>query len=895
MKTKDEMEIKIGIDDSEVDSGVKNIKKSLEGLSSTAKKVKSMFNFGGGVFSGLLASLRNVVSRFALLRATVSKTVNEIKAKLGKPIKMAFGHTSLGKDLNKAKDAIDRIGAVGKHVKNVLGKIFFPVSMGAKAFENILSKITRGLGRVAVYRAFRMILNWIAKAFKEGVTNAYNWAKATGNSLAGAIDQLRVEANYLKNTFGALASPLIQAVTPALTAVIEKIVAFANAVNQVMSSLFGKSTWTKALKVPVTAGNQVASGAGKATKAIKEWKKQLLGFDEINNLTDNKTPNGGGTGGGGGAASSGSYAFTEDDIDADKQALAKKLKEAWAKGDFTSIGKMVANKINKALQGINWSKIRKTTRKIATSIATFINGFVGKLNWKLLGKTVSEAIATAMDFVSTFLETVNWQQIGKAIVQFFVGIDWGKLFKGATRLIGNIAGAIAGVIAGALSEIGSNIKKYFADSIDEAGGNIVLGLLNGILKGLGNIGKWIVDNIFKPFIDGIKSAFGISSPAKQMEEPGKNIIAGLFKGIKDKFVSVLTWVKGIPKKIIGAIKKIPKLTLSIGAKLKDKAKDLWNTFKKAWGNAKDKVVGIGAAIKDKASELWENFKKGWNNLKGRTVEIFAKIGSTIKKLWDGFVSLWNKDKGTESSPNFAVGFYLKILSKVKDLWNGFVKLWKGENPTLETEVKIGSKGGKVYSNWVNSEWTPKTKDKHLSTHTKITSPVGGDNGVFTQWKKNSWDKKDRKVGTKTHITSNASNVFNNWKKGLKGKYLTMTVVKSVFNAAQKGLTALVNALFGGKPSFSLRAEGGFVDKGEMFIAREAGAEMVGRIGSRTAVANNAQIVEAIKMGVYDALVSAGGQDTNVNVYLQGDTRQLFKVVRDEGRRYSAETGQYAWG
>ena len=45
------------------------------------------------------------------------------------------------------------------------------------------------------------------------------------------------------------------------------------------------------------------------------------------------------------------------------------------------------------------------------------------------------------------------------------------------------------------------------------------------------------------------------------------------------------------------------------------------------------------------------------------------------------------------------------------------------------------------------------------------------------------------------------------------------------------------------------ADGGFVDEGQLFIAREAGAEMVGAMGRKTAVANNDQIVEGISAGV----------------------------------------------
>ena len=56
------------------------------------------------------------------------------------------------------------------------------------------------------------------------------------------------------------------------------------------------------------------------------------------------------------------------------------------------------------------------------------------------------------------------------------------------------------------------------------------------------------------------------------------------------------------------------------------------------------------------------------------------------------------------------------------------------------------------------------------------------------------------------------------------------------------------------PSFGLDwyAKGGFPNMGEMFVARENGPEMVGRMGRRNAVANNNQIVDGIRAGVYEA-------------------------------------------
>lgn len=71
------------------------------------------------------------------------------------------------------------------------------------------------------------------------------------------------------------------------------------------------------------------------------------------------------------------------------------------------------------------------------------------------------------------------------------------------------------------------------------------------------------------------------------------------------------------------------------------------------------------------------------------------------------------------------------------------------------------------------------------------------------------------------------------------------------------------------------ASGGFPDEGQLFVARESGAEMVGTIGGRTAVANNQEITEGIRQAVYDAMMASnnnGDRDLEVRVYL--DSREI---------------------
>jgi hypothetical protein len=86
------------------------------------------------------------------------------------------------------------------------------------------------------------------------------------------------------------------------------------------------------------------------------------------------------------------------------------------------------------------------------------------------------------------------------------------------------------------------------------------------------------------------------------------------------------------------------------------------------------------------------------------------------------------------------------------------------------------------------------------------------------------------------------------------------------------------------------ANGGFPDVGQMFIAREAGPELVGSINGRTAVANNDQIVSAVSQGVYSAVMAAmgnnnGSGEQHINVYLDGKqiTASVEKRQAERGR------------
>jgi hypothetical protein len=87
------------------------------------------------------------------------------------------------------------------------------------------------------------------------------------------------------------------------------------------------------------------------------------------------------------------------------------------------------------------------------------------------------------------------------------------------------------------------------------------------------------------------------------------------------------------------------------------------------------------------------------------------------------------------------------------------------------------------------------------------------------------------------------------------------------------------------------AMGGFPNTGELFVANEAGPEMVGRMGNRNVVANNKQITEGIKSAVVDGMMEVfmatrGGDNQQpivVNAVLKTENDEVLARAVERGR------------
>lgn len=215
-------------------------------------------------------------------------------------------------------------------------------------------------------------------------------------------------------------------------------------------------------------------------------------------------------------------------------------------------------------------------------------------------------------------------------------------------------------------------KKYFQGKIEEVGGNIPKGIFKGITDGLVNIGNWINEHIFEPFITGFKNAFGIHSPSTVMEEQGNFIIEGLLNGITSLVGKVTeTW------------ESMKTTAIEIWGTVSSNLSEKWETLKTDASTKFDE-------IKSNVSEAWENLKSDtsdkWNTIKSNLSELwgetkenasdtFGTIKDSITDSWnelkENTSTVWDQIKNVIKNPiNAIIGFINKLTSGVVEGING---------------------------------------------------------------------------------------------------------------------------------------------------------------------------------------------------------------------------------
>ena len=305
--------------------------------------------------------------------------------------------------------------------------------------------------------------------------------------------------------------------------------------------------------------------------------------------------------------------------------------------DWFALGSDLAVGFNNIITGVDWKNLGALIVSKWVILIGSLGGFFRTLDWTALGKafadgitgawkaidwaqaarTVSDGVIGVITGLSAVIKNINWAQFGtelwNALVSIISNIDWTGLVNSAFNLLGAALGGASALLMGFGTELWNALVEgcnatyaYFESYIEEAGGNVIQGLWNGILDALSNVGQWIEKNIFDPFIEGFKDAFGIHSPSKVMQEQGEYIILGLLEGITDTWEDII---------------KFFSTALS----------SLQSTLSSAWNS-----------IKSTASTAWNNVKSTlstvWNSIKSNISSTVSNIGSTVSSKWNSMKS-----------------------------------------------------------------------------------------------------------------------------------------------------------------------------------------------------------------------------------------------------------------
>lgn len=704
------------------------------------------------------------------------------------------------------------------------------------------------------------------------------------------------------------------------------------------------------------AAKNTGSAAKKAKDLKDNVNKAVRAFDELKtiSLPGKKSDSGSGSGSGSGGSGGGSGGGGDTGTWVETPSAFEKFKSSIK--DLEGLGKAISGALINAMKKIKWKKVYAKAEGFGRGLAKFLNGlFEGQKGTTLfgeLGRTIANALNTVLHALDSFGETFDWKQFGNSIAdgvnKFFQtfdfallaqtlnvwvqglyttittalgGISWEDVYNGIKTFLENLDIETVAIIIGAvtikkilglhlaktaLAIIGTSISKAIAGSIAaklgvEIGANATIGgvistALSKKISGLGTIAGKIgklaltVGAIVIAAEGGLTLGEAIGKKIAELTQPEEMQKYQTTFNFSDLFsYSLDDWKQGFSDwwdDTFGPAFELMALDMATGnykfkipftdfelPSLNEAKKGFTNWLSgvnKYWGKKKDSVLEIGAKIKNKASELWKGFKKDWKSGKEKAAEFKTKISSKAKDLWEKFKTSWGNSK--------VASFLLKIGSKAKDLWSNFKTAW-GESKTAKFFLKIGSKISELWKDFKES-WGEKKTVKFLTKRATKISEL---------WKdfKDSWgDKKAVTIGI-----GFVKNSLNNLWSSVKGFFGGKTV-----NVGTKATKKADGGVFSGGRWHDIKryAAGGVPDMGQMFVAREAGPELVGTLGGHTAVMNNDQIVQSVSDGVYRAVLAAmRGQKTSSGsqpIQISLDGKVIFDSTRKSAQEFFNRTG-----
>lgn len=872
-------------------SGFKTMKTELDAIREKAEKIKlERVEEHAKVFAIKLKAAQVNMMRL--------KAATEEQEKRTAKVKEVFNQlqATTSKIASKIKSAFGKIGTILAGVGKAFKKVF-----GGPELDRGLKKLLRyGMALFSIRGAYALISN-----------AAKSWLSSENS----AAQQLSANIDYLKYTLGSALAPVIQYIVNLLTYLLRLI-------QQVAYAFTGVNIFA----------NATASSMKSAAGSAKELKKQLQGFDELNNIDFDS-----GSAGGGGGAVAPDIDFSS--LDNMQSVLLDKIRL----GDWYGLGMEIGRKINEALDAIPWGKIKDTAKQIALNMTDLFEGMMDGTSWEKVGNTIAQGINTAIEFAFTFVSNFKFtkfgETIGRTLNSFFLGIKWDvagqTLSKGIIGVLNSITGFLKKVN---WKRIGESIKTFLVNiqwkEILSAVKNTIIatfGGINDLLVGIFGKGNTALIESFVAVFASLKVAIGLATAAltlfngvlalsktnfslfglttsesiKKISGAGliltglvstitsfasmwKNgmsiageatlIFGSAIAGIGLALVGVNPVLAGI---IAGATAAIGTIALVTKELLKNKAQ-----IKDTQTALEDYNKAVSDAAE--AQDVYENAVDRANDALKRLQEAEKASGLSGEELYNSVQNGTLDYKNMTDQQKEVYKAYkdnIKAQDELKEATNGVSEATKKETQaSFENQLSL-AKESKSYDSFKQSVVEAYKKGQlsagEARDYIERAMADMGDEAEETFTKDIPNDIKD---GLNPDNYASTGSKLREWVSGIfKGVSIKLPKFEWVTEPASGWIASTLEAL--GLPAklpklrvIQQYAMGGFPDTGELFVAREAGPELVGNIGSKSAVANNDQIIKGISQGVYEAVSNAMAEQ-------QDDNRQIIVNVGNE-RLYS---------
>lgn len=569
---------------------------------------------------------------------------------------------------------------------------------------------------------------------------------------------------------------------------------------------------------------------------------------------------------------------------------------------FGALGRTIAGALNTALWFLNSFGKEFDWTDFGLSLATGVNEFFRTFDFYLLADTINTWAHGLLDSIIKFLETVDWKQIGTKIGDFIADIDWEGILAKAAEAIGEALSGLLDVFIAFNESDGEGISeaiKLIADAfILFKVGSVARNALTFLKTNLPFFKKF---GVVTAGIVLVMTGFEAFDQIKEdIEYIQKNGLADWQN--KNRAESPFSpWnIYGHDATGVGGVQK------------ENNAYNPYENMDYSWLEEwKTKLSEWQATNREKRDAEKAEFDVWFDNLGNSFSTFISNVKSFWSEKWDG-VSTWFENN---VAPWFTAekwsDLFGSILTSLQTKWSEVVEWWNGtaivtfwnenilpwfsfekwyelfNNIWLSLQTKWAELvewwNGTAIVTWWNENVMPWfTAEKWMTLYATIKDSLSKKwNETVTWWKTNIQSWWDNNVAPWFTLErwqrlgeAMKEGIYAGF-KGLANKAVdvlnqVISSMESMINSAIDGINSLLdmingsglgeffgldlslgNISFGRIPHF---AEGGFPAMGELFVARESGPEFVGSVGSRTAVANNDQIVSGIAAGVRDAIV-----------------------------------------